>query len=350
MFKKIYDISNQYIGAIENLKENIDLIFNLIDSLDNTENLDSDKKKYRDIVNKIFVIDIYSAWEQFVKKEIEVIYEEYKNILISNNRIISNIFNDELKRMRKVIVNDHAKLDLKSVFVNTNNLKYLSLKKLLKNIDVDLNSFNNKLIEEDLQIILVEMNDLRISRYIDETYKSESRELANVINTIFTIVQTRNEYSHTGRARLYFNQEQMLKYCEFFKSLIQKITDYLVEQMTIKKGIHYSNYDSVKIEVIEVLHENSPHRNEMSCALKIKSRKKIKIDSKFELLIKDSSGSTYFFAKNLSVEDTDENEIDNIIKGEQYIKFNTECKIRREKLIELYAYHHKPELTMIKLS
>lgn len=350
MFKKIYDISEQHINSIENLKVNVELIFNLINSLGNTASLNLDKEKYRDIVNKIFVIDIYSAWEQFVKKEIEIIYDEYKNILFSNNRIISNIFNSELKRVRKVIINEHAKLDLKSVFVNTNNLRYLSLKNLLNNIDVDLSVFNNKLIDKDLQNLLVEMDKLGITRNIDETYKGKNRELANVINTIFTIVQTRNEYSHTGRAKLYFNQAQMLKYCEFFKSLIKKITDYLIEQMTIKKGIHYSKSDSIKIEVVAVLYENSPSRNKTSCALKIKSGKRIKIDKKFELLIKDSSCSNYFFAENLSLEDMSEKKIDNIIKGEQYIKFDTKCNIKKEKLIELYAYYHRPERTMIKLS
>ena len=350
MFKNIYDISNKYVGDIESLKLNVELIFNLIDSLGDKAHLESDKEKYRDIVNKIFVIDIYSAWEQFIKKEIESIYDEYKNILFSSNRIINNIFNCELKRVRKIIVDEHAKLDLKNVFINTNNVRYLSLRNLLNNIDVDLNLFDNKLVDEDLRKVIVEMDRLGISRNVDDTYKGKDRNLANVINTIFTIVQTRNEYSHTGRAKLYFNKEQMLKYSEFFETLIKKITDYLVEQMTIKKGIHYSNSGSVKIEVIDVLYENSPARNRMSCALKIRSGKKIKIDNKFELLIKDNSCSNYFFAKNFLVEDIGENKIDNIIKGEQYIRFDTKCKIRKEKLIELYAYYHRPELTMIQLS
>lgn len=353
MFEKIHSISSNYVSDIENLKLNIELIFNLIDSLDD---LDTNKERYRKIVNKIFVIDIYSAWEQFSKKEVGNIYDEYKNILLSNNKITKNIFNSELKKVRGNVINDLGCLDLKSVFINTNNLKYSSLKNLLNNINADLNLFNTMLMDRDLQYIIAEIIDSGVSLYVDKTFdngnrslSSHNRALAHVVDAIFTIVDTRNEYSHTGVSGIYFNKEQMLKYCDFFKSLIYKVTDYLVEQISIKKGEHYSNIDSIKIEVLDTLCEYPPYRNKMSFSLKINSNNRINRDAGLEFLLKDCSSSNYFFVNDFLIEDVDGNNINNIIKGEQYIRFNTKCNLPKGNTMELYAYYHRPEHTVIKL-
>lgn len=344
---KIKKIAREHIHNITELREKINLIFNLI----NSGGVTGKEGKYREIINKIFIIDIYSNWEQFFKKSISYIYEEYRKILFTKSTI-NYLFNEMLKKARKIDISDDGHLVLSKIIISTNNLNFSSAETLLANVGFNIDLFSESLSNNDkIRNCIEEIKNSGIVFTVDDICIHKKNKPHDIINAIYTIVNSRNEYAHTGKSSIFLNQEQMLKYCYFFALLIKEIKLYFINQIYIKKGDFYSNTENKEtslLKVIKVIYENTPNQGKMSCALQIKSRKKIELLEQYTLFLKD--GKNYFSVNEITLEDMNEQNISYILRGEQYIKFNTECRIKKGKNLELYIYRHKPSHAIIKLN
>lgn len=344
---KIENIAREHTDNIKELREKIELIFNLIKS----GGISGEEVKYREIINKIFIIDIYSNWEQFFKKSISYIYEEYRKVLFTKSTI-NYLFNEMLKRARKIDINNDGYLVLSKIIISTNNLNFSSAETLLANVGFNIDLFSTLLLNNNkIHYCIEKIRNSGIAFTVDDICIHKKNKPHDIINAIYTIVDSRNEYAHTGKSSIFLNKEQMLKYCSFFVRLIKEIKLYFINQIYIKKGDFYSNTENKEtslLKVIQVIYENTPNQGKMSCSLQIKSRKKIELLDQYTLFLKD--GKNYFSVNEIILEDMNQQNISYILRGEQYIKFNTECRIKKGKKLELYIYRHKPSHAIIKLN
>lgn len=347
---KIQELSQFHISELDKLRNNIDLIYSII----NPENTNEDNKdKLRKVVNKVFIIDLYSNWEQFFRKIIGHIYDQYKNILFDKSTI-NKIFNTTLKKSQKITIDDSGILKIKENLSKTSNLKYSSSQELLSNIGLNIDNFNRVLLENhDLNTCISELKSLGISLSVDDSFNNKKKlpSLDDIVNTIYTIVSLRNEYAHTGKSSISFSYEQMRKYCEFFEKIIFALEKYFFSEILRKIWLYYSdqnNKASIYLKILEILYENSPNKNKEKCSIKIQSSKKIENIQEYDLIIKDNNN--YYVANIINIEDINEHKTNYISRGKQYITIETKCSIKREKTIELYLYKHKPNHAFIKLN
>ncbi|HGO5815846.1 TPA: HEPN domain-containing protein, partial [Mannheimia haemolytica] len=310
---------------------------------------------YRETINKIFIIDLYTNWEQFIKKSIRHIYDDYKNILLQEPSLIRRIFNDKIKKARDIKLDENGAIDFKKLLTNSNNMKFLALREIISSIGLNTNYLSEDLKEDKgLSDSIKQLKGTGISFMQDQdTTQSEPSDISNII---YTIVELRNEYAHTGKSNTsFFNECQMDTYCTFFEKLISRISIFLSNEL--KKIIfeYYSTFDkSIKLEITDIIRENT--RTSLS-ALKISSNRVIKNPKAYysflqeEIICIDNKSVYKYYPANLSkIENLEEIEIDTITKGEQFILLDTQFKIRRSKNCKLtiYLFKHKKDYAHIK--
>lgn len=339
----VLENKNQAINRLEQIKRNITFIFNEIESAS-----PESKEVYRSIINKVFIVDLYTVWEQFVKKCVGDVYDKYKNVIFTDVAIMKRILNENIKRARVINFNDDGSVKFKELLIASNNIRYFSFKNIVLSIGFDINRLANILKQDEkikLRIREIKISGVSLLRDKDE----KETELQDIANSIYTIVNLRNEYAHTGNVNQFFNKEQMISFCNLFFSLLDVIYVYVSEELCKKIYRYYLNHEnSIKINVLDVLYENKPRVKQYSTSLRISSRKKVGNINDYSFFI-EYRGDCYK-AEKVKIENCNQQEINDIEKGEQFIVVNTSFNVRKNKdIINLYIFSHKTDYANIRL-
>lgn len=155
MISVILENKNKAIYELDEIKKNITFIFNEIES-----GSFGNKELYRNLINKVFIIDLYTVWEQFVKKSVGDIYDEYRNVLFSDSSVIKRVLNENIKKARDIKLNEKGAVKFREILIASNNIRYLSLKNIISSIGFDINKLLLDLKEsENIKLKIREIKD-----------------------------------------------------------------------------------------------------------------------------------------------------------------------------------------------
>ncbi|WP_440163091.1 HEPN domain-containing protein [Actinobacillus pleuropneumoniae] len=343
MISVILENKNKAIYELDEIKKNITFIFNEIES-----GSFGNKELYRNLINKVFIIDLYTVWEQFVKKSVGDIYDEYRNVLFSDSSVIKRVLNENIKKARDIKLNEKGAVKFREILIASNNIRYLSLKNIISSIGFDINKLLLDLKEsENIKLKIREIKDYGVSLVRDED--EQESELQDIANGIYTIVSLRNEYAHTGKVNQFFNKKQMSSFCELFIGLLEVIYTYMSKELHEKIYKYYfKEKGTIRIDIKKILYENKPNLGRYSTSLRIDSKKRIRNINNFSFFIEYNDN--YYKAEKVKIEDCDEKEINEIKKGEQFITINTELNVRKQKNItNLLVFCHRSDDANIRL-
>lgn len=325
----------EIIRVRKKFNEKIDNLVNNINELENLINKKNIKKEIKPLLKEMrsrdSIIQLYTFLETSVKEVIYQCYQNYKSIIVDEEflkKFLMSIL--EKGYVRENLAQKIEGLSIrieKDVLTSSNNMKFSIISNQFLRYNFDIKRFS-KLLEENskLKEIVKNLNDIQVVPI------KSSNDNFRIGEYLDYIVVLRNEISHSS-ASIQLNREQLEKYCEFLKEFLIVIEKFIINELRRK---YYKNEKEDKIEVIEVLYENNIKNKEFTSSLKIKSKKE-NIDLK-KLIIKEiikDKEENYYNIDIIKLENITEEEISEIILGEQLVKISTECIMKKGKKYEI---------------
>lgn len=232
-----------------NIRDLIDLEKLIVEQLDGNNRL-----RYREVIHKTLVIELYTFWENFVKNLVYDVYADYKNLVV-NEEFIKRYFKNinENAYLRKKFL-DNIQDDKINVTVETlchsNNLTEKVLKDLFMRINFDPNELDLHLKNaESLREALEKLNESSIQKierstltsledgeHVSQDLNISSRQVHNCYDYLNTLVQLRNDVAHNFHVDEIYVLDDFEKFADFMFELCMIILEFSKSQI-IKKII-----------------------------------------------------------------------------------------------------------------
>ncbi len=298
-FKYFYldDFYNELYSRIitlEKLKSDISSFYNEIENLKQL-----DERSCKVIINKYFILEMYTHLESFSKNIIRLVYKKYKTSFMNNDFLV-RFFTDVIDKpyIRKKISDKITSfsVDFEEAFTFSNSMDLDQLYKLLSNLNIDSEDLRSAL-EKDINISksLKKLKETEVSIVPIDSQKNQAfvglkKLKENTEIFVKNIVEYRHSYAHSGSApgQHLYNSEQMLSYIDFFISLFIKVAHY-VSCCVLKNllDVYITKQDEVKtFEVSEIRRKNNPNKLDFSSRILI-SGSDILFSSKYLYILEE---------------------------------------------------------------
>lgn len=297
-------------------------IFNLLSS--------DDALKYRRIIHKNLVIEIYTFWENFAKELIFHFYKKYKKVIVNTmfikrylksvqaNSHIRNVFLGN-------ITDDGFNITIDSL-CHSNNLSYSVLTELYKKICFDLDDFSIHVKESiELDTAISELKSNSVDPIFDEE-KPPYSKLNYVKGYLEVLVRSRNIVAHQYQVTEIFKIDQLQSISKFVVALCSVMIEYCSSQV-IKKSIEKEESISKRMFPKAIFRSNTQGGTAL---LWIRSYSKTAIHKESDLFAYDKSTGIYKKVEIRQIMDNHQKVCDQILPYVDYsIEVSTECKIRK---------------------
>lgn len=343
------------VNNFKSIKELIDLEKEIIRKLNSEQNL-----RYRQVIHKNMIIEIYTFWENFVKNLIYNTYIDYKKYIVNEEFVKKYLkFINENSHIRKLFIKNikHDSLNITlETLCHSNNLNDKVLKELFIRITFDIQDLNKHIIGASKLNIAVEnlkTSSIKIERRNEEdeenvsTLLNESLEddisskrlLDAVYNYIYSMVQLRNNVSHNFRVDEIYKLEDWEKLADFIFEVCFVLIEFCKSQ-TIKKII------STEKHVLKRMYPKKVfmHSAKGECVLGITnlSGRIVKLES--PLYIYSPSSDLYKIAIIKGLQINKDNLIEALPFQQVGIKLETNAKIKPEHTtFYLYSFVKEKE-------
>lgn len=270
-----------------------------------------DKLIFKKSVHKNLIIEIYTFWENYVKKIMYNCYENYKKIIVDREFIVNYIQQVQEKSYTRQLF--LASLDENKLNITienlcySNNLNYKELNSLFKRLLFKVDDFN-KHIDKHPALDRV-INELKLSG-IDPVFKIvKSRyETSEYVEAYLNLlVENRNIVAHQYELTDIYNLAQFEKIRDFVKELADILYEYCGSQL-IKKAKQKSECIYKRFLPIKVIKGNSAGKTAIIGIRNI-SLRKIGKDSKLYCYDKNKDIYRTLSIINLKKENKECNEI-----------------------------------------
>ena len=196
-----YNELHERIVALNKLKIDISSFYTDISNLKKL-----DKRSCKVIINKYFILEMYTHLESFSKNLVRLIYKKYKNSFMNNDFLVK-FFIDVIDKpyVRKKISDKITSfsVDFEEAFTFSNSMDLNQLYKLLSNLNIDCRDLKTTL-EKDLNI---NSYIKKLKEYGVSIEPTDSKETETFVKNI---VEYRHSYAHSGSvlALNLYNNEQ----------------------------------------------------------------------------------------------------------------------------------------------
>ena len=298
-FKYFYldDFYNELYARIITLKKLKSDISSFYNEIENLKQLD--ERSCKVIINKYFILEMYTHLESFSKNIIRLVYKKYKTSFMNNDFLV-RFFTDVIDKpyIRKKISDKITSfsVDFEEAFTFSNSMDLDQLYKLLSNLNIDSEDLRSAL-EKDINISksLKKLKETEVSIVPIDSQKNQAfvglkKLKENTEIFVKNIVEYRHSYAHSGSApgQHLYNSEQMLSYIDFFISLFIKVAHY-VSCCVLKNllDVYITKQDEVKtFEVSEIRRKNNPNKLDFSSRILI-SGSDILFSSKYLYILEE---------------------------------------------------------------
>lgn len=339
-----YDELSDRISSLEKLKRDISSFYNEIGNLTQL-----DERSCKVIINKYFILEMYTHLESFSKNIIRFIYKKYKTSFMDND-FLARFFTDVIDKpyVRKKISDKITSfsVDFEEAFTFSNSMDLNQLYKLLSNLNIDCEDLKSAL-EKDINISenLKKLKETEVS--IVPIYSQENHTPIDLKNPkenteifVKNIVEYRHSYAHTGSAPAghLYNNEQMISYIDFFISVFIKVA-YYVSYCVIKNllDVYITKQDGVKtFEVSCVRRENTPSKLDFSSRILVNASN-ILFSNKYLYILEEYKEEPLILGGGVS----NPSNLNNV---------KNDCKYSRIKIVSAEDIKNKQEYDFDKVS
>ncbi|PGR23031.1 hypothetical protein COC52_24880 [Priestia megaterium] len=290
-----------------------------------------DARKYRRIIHKNLVIEIYTFWENFVKELIFECYKKYKKVIV-NTQFIKRYFKSiqDNSYIRKVflgnITDEGFNITIESL-CHSNNLNYDVLTDLYSKLCFDKNDFAIHLNENTS--LSCTINDLKgnfVEPIFDETTKPPYNKIQNIKGYLQVLVASRNTVAHQYQVSEIFTLNQLQSIFNFIVALCEVIIEYCSSQI-LKKSAEMKENISKRVFPKLIIRSNSKER---TAILWIRSYSKKIVPKNKALFCYDKNSGIYRKASIVQIKNKDQQDCTEILPYEDYsIEINTDSMIRQ---------------------
>lgn len=343
-----YNILNEDFNKVLELIELEETILTLLDG--------KQKNLYKKAIHKNVIIELYTFWENFVKNIIYSTYTNYKKLII-NERFLKKYFKqiNENSYVRKKFlenINENVIEITIETLCHSNNLNDSVLRQLLGRINFDVTDLDKHIdSSESLKNSIEELKASFIKPIkreeinedsLEESYQvtpekeqtiTELRFLDQVNNYLYTLIELRNEVSHSYNITEIYNLYDLKMLAKFIFELCVIVLEFIGSQL-IKKSIS-SNQD-----VIHRLYPIKVFKNSSSglCIVGINNFTREIIEVEEYLFMYSRGKKIYKFAKIESIKSNEDFINELLPYHTAALKLKTDAVIRSEhKTFHLYS-------------
>lgn len=266
-----YNILNEDFNKVLELIELEETIFNLLDG--------KQKYLYKKAIHKNVIIELYTFWENFVKNVIYSTYTDYKKLIV-NEKFLKKYFKqiNENSYVRKKFlenINENVIEITIETLCHSNNLNDSVLRQLLGRINFDVTDLDKHIDSSaNLKCSIQELNNSSIKPIKSEGIKVDSLEefvqltsettqnitelrfLDQVNSYLYTLIELRNEVSHSYTITEIYNLKDLKMLAEFIFDLCVIILEFIGSQL-IKKSILSNQNVIQRLYPLKVFKNNS---------------------------------------------------------------------------------------------
>lgn len=368
--------SNSHISMrdkLNDLKKTIELYY--IDVLNRDKTYSLNETSYKIIINKVFILDMYTNLEFYTKNLIKLVYKNYKNSIIDPT-FLSNFFIKVIDRpyIRDCISKDIIKhpfndkgldffeIDFEKAFTFSNSMDLDEFHKLLKNLNLKNDDLKDFITNDPiLKTHIGTLRELGVPIVQELEESKESEKLSDIEKYIKNISLCRHHYAHGSNELLeLYNENQMIEYVLFFISFLDLLTKYISDKVSSSLVKHYTNIKKCKkIPIEEIRYENKPTKEKYDSRGIINISEPISFDNKLifigkEKPKKDQKKNQKEISEEISlinirldaeqIEEVDTGKhikINEMRNGKYSIPFSTSIKIEKRKKYHLYLLTHE---------
>lgn len=307
-----------------------------------------DKLRYREVIHKTMVIELYTFWENFVKELIYDTYLTHKKMIvdeefikkyfknINENNYLRNKFLENISEDKITITID--------TLCHSNNLDEKVLRDLFKRINFDTNDLDKHLKSADLiKTSLISLQDSSIKKIekntqfeirVDDVQSDNGRHLRGIYDYIHTLVQLRNNVSHNFKVDEIYSIEDFEILSGFLYEVSFSILEFTKSQ-SIKKMI---SFHPTETKILRQVYPRKIFRRTKDgfCIVGINNFGNKIIEKDSVLYFYSSSLDIYQMAVVLEIKKNDDFVKEGLPYEEMGLKLKTNMNLNRKDSFNLY--------------
>ena len=195
--------------------------------------------KIQRIIQRNFIISLYSIWETYIKNKLYDVYMKNEDILY-NEEFIKKYFEKTFSKKYTIkifmdnISDAHIK---KEILFDSNNLSWYEFENFINAIGFDISRLKSNLTNRDE---LDKLSSIFMERGITPLYNQKNNEkdikMKRIVGYIQLIVENRNQISHNFDTDLpeNINKKKALIFIHFIKVLTGEIEQFIEKEIALK--------------------------------------------------------------------------------------------------------------------
>lgn len=292
------------------------------------------------LLNKYFIISLYTCWETFIKKFMRYLLSSYTDVLFNEQflkKYLETIYdrNYHKNTFLSSIKQESISIDY-GILLNSNNLSFDELKKITRRFSFDYQEFV-KYINDDVVLLdkIDKLDELGI--YPSLTTKKHYKVYDKVEGYIQLFVNARNEISHSYVQLDFYSTMQMKAIIDFFAKIIEIFINFCMYEVVAIALKNIDLLESFEIYNIEKCNSEKDKYSLISlCIPQEYSEDDIK---RFKSFIISCGKKKDFliiegFRKSKSIENV------------YTFELKSEFVINRSKSLNIYLYNQEPTTKM----